>query len=132
MMPTPSAPEEIQSDAQVIATVDTENNVIFARGSTDVDATGKALLQRHAERLKANPKLKVLLIGHTNDLGSGAYNIAISEKRVNAVYKLLRDYGALSKQLRRYSAGAEMTSKACRSPDCRRLMSRVELHYTDK
>lgn len=123
------AVDEGVREKQVIAAVDLEKSVFFATGESEVDAKGKALLRHHAERLKAEPKQRVLLVGYTDDRGSGAYNIAIADMRVNAVYQLLRDYGVPPKQLRRFSAGGEKNSSACRSVECRRLMRRVELNY---
>ena len=136
--PTVSAPaaaptvasEPASTEAQVIASVELEYSVFFERGSTEVDDVGKALLRRHAERLKANRKERVTLIGHTENFGSREYSVAIADERVDAVYSLLRKFGVSSRQLRRYSAGMEKTRKACQSQECRPLMRRVELKYS--
>lgn len=119
------------TETQVIAAVNNENSVFFARGSLVIDAADMAKLQQHAERLKADRKLRVRLVGYADDLGSPSYNLAISEKRVAEVHGLLRKYGVLSEQLRRASMGSEKTDKACRSSACRSRMRRVELQYTD-
>ncbi len=119
------------TETQVIAAVNNENSVFFARGSLVIDARDKAKLQQHAERLKADRKLRVRLVGYADDLGSPSYNLAISENRVAEVYGLLRKFGVLSEQLRRASMGSEKTDKACRSSACRSRMRRVELQYTD-
>ena len=126
--PTPAAPPRM-SEAQVIAAVDMENSLFFETGVTDIDAAGKAKLREHAERLKADPKLHVKLIGYTDDQGSRSYNLAIAEKRVLAAYEILRDYGVRSRQLRRQSVGGEKARKGCQSAECRSLMRRVELVY---
>jgi len=113
----------------VIAAVDNENSVFFASGVTTVDAQGEQILQRHAQRLKADPKLVVVLTGHTDDQGSRSYNLAIAEQRVNAVFQVLRRYGVPAIQLRRYGVGEEMASRSCSSAECRKSMRRVELVY---
>lgn len=132
--PTPpvvTAPEAppTRTETQVIASVEPENNVFFEQGSSDIDETGKATLRLHAERLKANPKTRVTLIGHAESFGSRAMSIAIADKRVSMVYAQLRGYGVLPRQLLRSNVGIEKNSKACQSPECRRLMRRVELRY---
>ena len=127
-----SAADEVKREGQAIAAVDLEKSVFFASGEAEVDAQGKAVLRQHADRLKANPKQRVLLVGYTDDRGSSAFNIAVADMRVNAVHKVLREYGVPQKQLRRYSAGGEKNSSACRSDECRRLMRRVELVYDVK
>lgn len=121
--------EVLPSEAQVIAAVDNENSVFFASGVTTVDAQGEQILQRHAQRLKADPKLVVVLTGHTDDQGSRSYNLAIAEQRVNAVFQVLRRYGVPAIQLRRYGVGEEMASRSCSSAECRKSMRRVELVY---
>ena len=128
-MPTPT--ETPRTEAQVIAAVDVPNSVFFARGSAEIDAAGRAALQVHAARLKDSPKLRVSLIGHTDDQGSRAYNLAISDRRVQAVYAELRRLGVQAMQMKRSSMGIEKLSKSCVSDDCRRLMRRVEIDYHD-
>jgi peptidoglycan-associated lipoprotein len=128
--PTASTgPAASNGEAQVLAAVNEGNSVFFQSGRSEIDAAGERLLQQHAERLKANPRLRVTLVGHTNDLGSPAYNLAIAEQRVDAVHRRLREAGVPARQLRRYVVGAEKTSKACHSVECRRKMRRVELVY---
>ncbi|WP_412480081.1 OmpA family protein [Azonexus sp. IMCC34839] len=129
--PTQPPTEATRTEAQVIAAVDVPNSVFFARGSVEIDAAGKAALRAHAERLKDNPKLRVVLIGYTDDLGSRSYNLAIADRRVHAVYGELRRLGVQAMQMKRSSMGMEKLSKSCVSEDCRRLMRRVEIDYRD-
>jgi outer membrane protein OmpA-like peptidoglycan-associated protein len=132
----PTPPPVIEPDAQptrtetqIIASVEPENNVFFQQGSWDIDETGRATLRLHAERLRANRKTRVTLIGHSEGFGSRAMSIAIADKRVSMVYAQLRAYGVPPRQLLRANVGIEKISKACQSPECRRLMRRVELRY---
>jgi outer membrane protein OmpA-like peptidoglycan-associated protein len=122
-------PPSTTTETQVIASVKPENNVFFEQGSWDIDETGRATLRLHAERLKANRKTRVTLIGHAESFGSRAMGIAIADKRVSMVYAELRAYGVPPRQLLRANVGIEKISKACQSPECRRLMRRVELRY---
>jgi peptidoglycan-associated lipoprotein len=126
--PEPAGPPAL-SEAQVIAAVDLENSLFFESGVTEIDAAGMAKLRLHAERLKADPKLHVKLIGYTDNQGSHSYNLAIAEQRVMAAYEVLRGYGVRSRQLRRQSVGGEKARKSCQSVECRSLMRRVELVY---
>ena len=124
----PSGPPPL-SEAQVIAAVDMENSLFFDSGVTEIDAAGMAKLRVHAERLKDDPKLRVKLIGYTDEQGSRSYNLAIAEKRVLAAYEVLRSYGVRAGQLQRHNMGGEKGRKSCRSVECRKLMRRVELVY---
>lgn len=124
----PAGPPAL-SEAQVIAAVDMENSLFFESGVTEIDAAGMSKLRLHAERLKADPRLRVKLIGYTDEQGSRSYNLAIAEKRVLAAYEVLRSYGVRARQLQRHNMGGEKGRKSCRSVECRKLMRRVELVY---
>lgn len=114
-----------------VAAVDEENNVFFTADLTTIDSEEKPKLQRHVQRLKADPKLVLMLIGHTDDQGSRSYKLAVAEQRLDAVFKLLRSQGVPARQLRRYPVGREMTNPGCGDADCRDQMRRVELVYLD-
>lgn len=116
-------------EVRVIAAVNAEENVFFKRGEAEIDALGQRKLLLHAERLKADPRLHVTLVGSTDEQGSRSFNLAIAEKRVNAVYLRLRALGVRREQIRRVSMGGEKGSKSCRSETCHKLMRRVELRY---
>lgn len=118
------------SEKDLIAAVDLANSVFFPPSGTTVDAAGRQRLIAHAARLKENPELMVTLVGHTDDLGSSSYNLAIAEQRVNAVYAILRSQGVPLTQIQRYSIGSEQTGRGCKSADCRRSMRRVQLMFS--
>lgn len=118
-----------QHDAQLIAAVDEKNSVFFASSSAALDALAEQALREHAARIKAEPGLVVRLVGHTDDLGSRAYNLAIAEQRVNAVYGFLRRAGVPARQLRRSGAAGDIAGKSCESAECRAKKRRVELVY---
>ena len=113
------------------AAVDEENNVFFKADLTVIDPEEKPKLQRHVQRLKADPKLVLMLIGYTDDQGSRSYKLAIAEQRLDAVFKLLRSLGVPARQLRRYPVGREMTNPGCSNAECIERMRRVELVYQD-
>lgn len=118
-----------QRDAQLIAAVDEKNSVFFASSSAALDALAEQQLRQHATRIKAEPTLVVRLVGHTDDLGSRAYNLAIAEQRVNAVYGFLRRAGVPARQLRRSGSAGDLADKSCDSAECRAKKRRVELVY---
>ena len=125
--PKPTAPPETPA-----AKIDDDSNVFFAFGATIVDPAGQEKLRPHAQRLQEDPELVVTLIGHTDNMGSRAYNVAIAEKRIESVSALLRSYGVAKKQIRRYAVGSERGDKACQTAACRQKMRRVELSYPKK
>lgn len=105
-------------------------SIFFSSGTALIDAAGEAKLQSHALRLKQNPKLIVTLTGYTDDLGSRAYNLAIAEQRVDAVSRMLRSLGVPTRQLRRQGHVAEKLAQPCTTAECRQLMRRVDLVFS--
>lgn len=122
-----AAPLQASVGASAPPVVDA-NAIFFRRGEARISDAEAAKLDAHAERLRANPRLVVTLVGLTDHLGSRAYNLAIAEQRTVAVMKHLRELGVPAKQIRRRSYGNE-TAGSCRSESCRVKMRRVDLVY---
>jgi len=104
--------------------------VYFSFDGTTIDSEGDEVLRQNALKLKENPQLVVILVGHTDNLGSAAYNLAVADRRTEAVSDRLRALGVARNQIRRQPVGSEKSSKLkCDSEACRRTMRRVELVY---
>ncbi len=107
-----------------------KRTVYFAFGEATIDDEGSDVLRQNAQKLKEDAQLVVTLVGHTDNLGSPAYNLAVADKRIEAVGERLRSLGVLRNQIRRLPVGSEHSSKLkCDSEACRRTMRRVELVY---
>lgn len=66
----------------------------FASDSAVLDKDSAATLAEMAKLLKAQPALKVYIVGHTDDSGTLAHNLTLSQQRAEAVAKALAtDYG---------------------------------------
>ena len=59
--------------------------VAFAVDTALLTASSTATLRQAARIIKANPKLKIEIAGHTDDLGDTGYNKRLSERRAEAV-----------------------------------------------
>jgi len=65
----------------------------FATDSAALDPSSKETLVQMADLLKSQPTLKVYIVGHTDDTGTLAHNLALSQQRAEAVVKsLVGDY----------------------------------------
>ena len=120
------------TEGTAAAALEDEDSIYFASGATRVDAAGQQKLRRHAARLQENPAQVLTLVGHTDDVGSSSYNLAVAEQRIEAVARLLRAYGVPRKQMhpvRSYVVGAGKSAPSCRTAACRQKMRRVELIY---
>jgi outer membrane protein OmpA-like peptidoglycan-associated protein len=68
--------------------------ILFDFDKADVKPESKPQLDEIAKLLKANPKLHVLIVGHTDNKGQLGYNQTLSSKRAQSVVaKLAKDYG---------------------------------------
>ena len=60
-------------------------NMYFATAKTTILTSSKPSLEMLYDLLKENPKLVIRIIGHTDDVGSDAANIKLSQGRANSV-----------------------------------------------
>ena len=65
------------------------------------------MLKAHAEYLSRNPDAKVVIEGHCDERGSREYNIALGERRANAVMRFFEAEGVRSTQIETVSYGEE-------------------------
>lgn len=61
----------------------------FDFDKADIKPESEAQLAEMAKALKADPKLKVLIVGHTDNQGKLDYNSGLSQRRAEAVVKAL-------------------------------------------
>lgn len=74
--------------------------ITFATGSATIQAESKATLAEIAQFLKSNPTIKIYVVGHTDDTGSLATNLSLSESRAKAVVQsLTTEYGISASRL---------------------------------
>lgn len=81
--------------------------VHFDYDSSDLSSDDLKTLQAHASYLNQNPQAKVLLSGHADERGTREYNMALGERRANAVQAFLNSNGARGGQLDTVSYGKE-------------------------
>ena len=68
-------------------------NIHFAPGSARLDDASAPLLRQAADIITRCPDLKVQIAGHTDDIGSAAANMRLSERRAAAVEAYLAAQG---------------------------------------
>jgi len=78
--------------------------------------------------LKRNPKLKLYIVGHTDNVGSFDYNMNLSQRRAEAVVKeLIEKYGISKDRLKPYGVGPLCPVSSNLSEEGRSKNRRVEL-----
>lgn len=73
--------------------------LFFDTGKADIKPDSNAQLDQMAAALKAQPALKVLIVGHTDNVGSIDANLALSQGRAQAVVAALTQRGIAAGRL---------------------------------
>ncbi|ASI47800.1 MAG: OmpA family protein [Anaplasma ovis] len=63
--------------------------VYFDFNKYEIKGSGKKVLLGLVERMKANKRSTLLIIGHTDSRGTEEYNLALGERRANAVKEFI-------------------------------------------
>ena len=84
-----------------------KRSVYFELDSYTIDPEFKAILEAHAKNLIANRAAKIALEGNTDESGGREYNLALGQKRANAVVQALRVLGVADAQMEAVSFGKE-------------------------
>lgn len=79
----------------------------FDFDKSDIKEQYLDVLRAHAEYLANNPSTNVTVEGHTDERGTREYNIALGERRANAVKRMLVLNGVSASQVRVISYGEE-------------------------
>ena len=91
--PVAAAPEPAKCEP-TMETITVGAEKLFGFDKAVLKDEGKAALNEAAEKVKANPEIKAVIVtGHTDRLGSDAYNQKLSERRANQVKNYLASQG---------------------------------------
>lgn len=69
------------------------NNIYFATDSFNINKVTKSILTEFSNYLKENSHLKLLISGHTDDVGNKEDNLILSTNRARSVYNFLVESG---------------------------------------
>ncbi|MFC4160804.1 peptidoglycan-associated lipoprotein Pal [Chitinimonas lacunae] len=84
-----------------------KRNVYFDYDKYDIKSEYKSLVEAHARFLAQNPSRTVRIEGNADERGSREYNLALGQKRAEAVRKALAATGASDRQVEAVSNGEE-------------------------
>src|SRR5271157_2260539 len=102
--------------------------IYFDTGKADVKPESEATLKEIAKLLQGDPKLKLYVVGHTDNQGALDLNMDLSRRRAEAVLAALTmKYAAPAGRLRAYGSGPYAPVASNDSEDGRAKNRRVEL-----
>lgn len=90
----------------------------------------KSLLEQHGKFLNANPQIKMLIQGNADERGSREYNLALGQKRAEAVKKTVLLNGGKEVQVEAVSLGEEKPRCTEHNEECWAQNRRGDMLYT--
>ena len=84
-----------------------DKSVYFGFDEFTVQTKYQKMLSTHASYLKSNPKQKIIIQGNTDERGTAEYNLALGQRRSDAVRKSLNLMGVSDNQMEAVSFGKE-------------------------
>ncbi len=101
--PVPDVPPATQAALQE----QIGDRVFFDLDSTTLDEQDIGILRRQAQWLSAHPQLSVVIEGHADERGTREYNLALGERRAQAVKNFLASVGINPRRISTISYGKE-------------------------
>ena len=103
--------------------------IYFDFDSFTVKPEYQGLVDQHARFLQGNRGRSVAVEGHTDERGSREYNLALGQKRAEAVRRALTLVGPTDAQIEAVSFGEEKPAVSGSSEDAYSQNRRVEIRY---
>jgi OOP family OmpA-OmpF porin len=101
--------------------------VMYDINSAEIKSEAYPMLDEAVSILKKNPEIKVEIDGHTDNTGSAAYNMNLSERRAKAVMKYFVDKGVEAERLSTKGFGFTKPAASNKTKEGRAKNRRVEL-----
>jgi peptidoglycan-associated lipoprotein len=118
---------EAQPTAQTDAALQAGRYVYFDFDSALIRSEFKDSIDAHARQLMAEPAALLRIEGHADERGSREYNLALGQRRADAVARALQLLGVADARLETVSYGAERPKAEGSGEEAWRLNRRAEL-----
>ncbi len=103
--------------------------VIFDHDKAELKEEYKPYLNQMVDVINSHSDLRIKIIGHTNSIGSDAYNIELSERRANTVRNYLLSLGLKPDQVVIEYRGERNPAYSNQTPEGKRLNRRVDFEF---
>lgn len=105
------------------------NVIYFDYDSFTVKPEFQAVLEAHARFIKADSSRRANIEGHTDERGGSEYNVALGQKRAEAVRRALNALGVADGQMEAVSYGKEKPAMAGNDETAFAKNRRAEITY---
>lgn len=115
----------------VIKEVINLTGVTFKTGSDELNTSSNERLNKSAEKLKNNSDLRVIVAGHTDNVGDAQFNLDLSQKRAESVRRYLVNQGVDGSRLTARGYGDSQPAAPNDTAEGRAQNRRVELRIIE-
>jgi peptidoglycan-associated lipoprotein len=112
--------------------ISTQRSVYFDFDQFNVKSSETAVVERQGKYLASKPNLAIRLEGNADERGGREYNLALGQKRAEAVARALKVYGVSDKQAEPVSFGSEKPKAAGHDEAAWAQNRRVDFAYPAK
>lgn len=124
------APVKIDAtEGSLAGPANTEKTIYFDFDSYVVKPEFQSVIEAHARYLAANTSRKIAIEGHTDDRGGREYNLALGQKRAEAVRRALGLSGVTDSQVEAVSFGKEKPATFGFDESAMEKNRRAEIRY---
>lgn len=121
----------IHQEPQLVAVINM-NNIFFDFDKSTLRSESKLELDRWVRMLNENPSVALEIYGHTDSVGSDAYNLGLSERRASVVRDYLVNNGINAARLKAKGFGERQPVQSNRTYEGRQFNRRVEVRIFNK
>ena len=100
-------PKGLAPDSQEYLVVNVGDRVFFALDKSEISSKSADTLKRQAAWMQDNANVTVVVEGHADERGTREYNLALGERRANAVREHLISLGVSADRIATISYGKE-------------------------
>ncbi len=94
------------------------DRVLFAVDTSTITPEGRTILDGQAQWLMTNADYRAVVEGHADEQGTREYNLALGQRRANAVREYLVSRGVPASRLQVTSYGKERPIQVCSNESC--------------
>jgi peptidoglycan-associated lipoprotein len=130
--------QPMESEAQKLDPFEDPNNLLSKRvvyfdfDSSAIKDDALPIIRAHADYLASNSQVNFTLEGHADERGTREYNLALGERRADAVRRLLIANGVSPSQVRVVSYGEERPAVMGHDESAYALNRRAEFVYANR
>ncbi len=117
--------QPIQKNARIVL-----KHILFERNSFSLSGTRQPELEKLFTLMQENPNMQILIVGHTDNTGTSAFNLTLSKKRAEAVMQYLQSKGIEAHRMKAKGMGDQEPVDKNSSEEGKNNNRRTEIHVT--